>query len=298
MNGVRRWKTLPYLAALLSYGAFTLDQVAAQVMTCGDLSATGTSCAAGQQLAGFDDAVKGEPYIAQATTEIVQTMADGTHITQTITSSSARDSEGRTFQRMKVAGADSSGQNTKTTVTNIFDPTTKTHIDYSSDNKVAHEFTLKGVDASLPDAPAASAKPQLAAGFAIRAAGATGNGGDPVLSLLAPGGTLQPNSDKESLGTKNIAGVEATGSRTTATIPAGTMGNDRDLVTTQETWYSAELKLVLLSIQNDPRFGVTRYSVSDLERSEPDPSLFQIPAGYSVDHPQPFVVRNSSNNSN
>ena len=296
MNGVRQWKTLSYLAALLSCGAFTLNHGSAQVMTCGDMSVTGTGCALGPQLAGFEDAVKGEPYIAQATTEIEQTIADGTHITQTITSSSARDSAGRTFQRMTLGGSDASGQNNKSTITNIFDPTTKTHIDYTSDAKVAHEFTFHAADASLPDAPGASARPQVGAGFAMRASGATVGGGGPVLSLFAATGTLQPNSKKDALGTKNVAGVEATGSRTTATIPAGTMGNDRDLVTTQEIWYSPELKLVLLSIQSDPRFGVTKYSVTDLERSEPDASLFQIPAGYSVDHRQPFVVRDSGNN--
>src|SRR5215470_7725254 len=42
--------------------------------------------------------VTGAPYSATMTTEMVQTLSDGTHITQTTTGTVARDSEGRTRQ--------------------------------------------------------------------------------------------------------------------------------------------------------------------------------------------------------
>ena len=42
--------------------------------------------------------VKGAPYTATITNESVQTLADGTHITQSSTGTTARDSQGRTRQ--------------------------------------------------------------------------------------------------------------------------------------------------------------------------------------------------------
>ena len=42
--------------------------------------------------------VTGAPYSATITTEMVQTLSDGTHITQKTTGAVARDSEGRTRQ--------------------------------------------------------------------------------------------------------------------------------------------------------------------------------------------------------
>ena len=64
---------------------------------------------------------------------------------------------------------------------------------------------------------------------------------------------------------------------------AGTIGNDKDLVITRETWYSSDFKLVIQSTQTDPRFGETTYTLTNIQQSEPDPTLFRIPAGYEVD---------------
>jgi hypothetical protein len=68
----------------------------------------------------------------------------------------------------------------------------------------------------------------------------------------------------ESLGTKSIEGISVTGTRDTRAIPAGTIGNDKDLVITRETWYSPDLKLVIQSTQTDPRFGETTYSLTNI----------------------------------
>jgi hypothetical protein len=87
----------------------------------------------------------------------------------------------------------------------------------------------------------------------------------------------------ESLGDKAIDGIPVTGTKTTNTIPAGTIGNDKDLVITRETWYSPDLKMVLQSTQTDPRFGETTYSLTNVQRNEPDSALFQVPAGYTVE---------------
>jgi hypothetical protein len=82
-----------------------------------------------------------------------------------------------------------------------------------------------------------------------------------------------------------VEGVSAEGVRTTRTIPAGQIGNERALEITSEVWTSPELQMVILSKRNDPRFGETVYKLTDIKRAEPDPSLFQVPANFSIKNP-------------
>lgn len=239
------------------------------------------------------EVVKGQPYQAQAITEVKQTLADGTHITQTTTATLARDSDGRTVRVQKLTtigpwkSASNSSQANAPTLTTIFDPVAQTHTDYNSDSNVAHVLAV----------PALRAKAQAtggAGGFAVFSAGPGGGGSGNVafaFKARAESGEA-PSADvkTESLGDKDIDGIPVTGTKTTNTIPSGTIGNDKDIVITRETWYSPDLKLVLQSTQTDPRFGETTYSLTDVQRSEPDPALFQVPAGYTVEK-VPVTVR-------
>ncbi len=82
-------------------------------------------------------------------------------------------------------------------------------------------------------------------------------------------------------------------SRITRTIPAGAIGNEVPIVITTETWYSPELKGLVMSKTDDPRMGETTYKLTDIQRSEPAASLFQVPDDYTVkDQPtNNFVYR-------
>src|SRR5439155_694874 len=51
----------------------------------------------------------------------------------------------------------------------------------------------------------------------------------------------------ESLGSQTVDGLEATGTRTTVTIPAGAIGNERPIEVVSERWYSPELQVVVSS---------------------------------------------------
>ena len=86
----------------------------------------------------------------------------------------------------------------------------------------------------------------------------------------------------ESLGGQTIEGVWAEGTRTTRTIPAGTIGNDQPIKIVSETWYSQDLQTVVLSTHRDPRTGESTFRLTNIQRSEPAASLFQVPAGYTV----------------
>ena len=234
----------------------------------------GAACPGGQVI-GFGgnlEVVKNQPYKAQVTTESTRTLSDGSHITQNTTAMVARDNEGRTVRAEKMA----TGQ----TITSIFDPVAEKHIDYLSDKKIAHVLPL----------PSASASPSgetMAVGGAVSRFDA-GPGGNAVAFfakdraiLSQPGSKV--NTTTQSLGTKAIEGIEVTGTRSSSTIPAGEIGNEKDLTTTREEWYSPVLKLVIQSTQTDPRFGQTTYSLTDIQQGAPDEALFQVPPDYKIE---------------
>jgi hypothetical protein len=96
------------------------------------------------------------------------------------------------------------------------------------------------------------------------------------------------NAVKESLGKQNIEGVEAEGTRTTVTIPAGEIGNERPIEIVSERWYSPELQLVVMTRNSDPRSGETTYRLTNISRTEPAKSLFEVPADYTVKEGKPL----------
>ena len=98
---------------------------------------------------------------------------------------------------------------------------------------------------------------------------------------------MPPTWKSEDLGAREIAGVMATGTRMTRTIPAGEAGNDLPLVTMNETWKSKELGLILLEITDDPRRGRTTTELEDLALVEPDPALFLPPRDYTIKELKP-----------
>ena len=42
------------------------------------------------------------------------------------------------------------------------------------------------------------------------------------------------------------------------------------------------MKLAIRQVQDDPRSGLHTMELTDIERAEPDPALFQVPEGYTV----------------
>jgi len=66
----------------------------------------------------------------------------------------------------------------------------------------------------------------------------------------------------------------------------GSQGNDRPIVAVNENWYSDELQTQILSKRSDPRYGESVDRLTNIDRSEPDPSLFLPPADYTITEPQ------------
>src|SRR5580698_5165936 len=201
-------------------------------------------------------AVTGSPYSADHVSQHVQTLADGTHITQPEnTTKMSRDSDGRTRTERTMGSGFQQEQNGKFVLVEILDPVGKAAYVLDQQNKVAHKFTM----ADPPERKAA-------------------------VTASSASAANKPFTEhtNENLGTKNIEGVIAEGTRFTNTVPIGAQGNDRPMVTAGETWYSQELKMAVLSTYSDPRNRESTTKLVNISRAEPDASLFAPPAGYSV----------------
>jgi hypothetical protein len=208
--------------------------------------------------------VKGSPYKAEAVTEVTQTLADGNRISRRTATTVWRDSSGRTRREVTVAAVGPLVGHDMPMHVLIHDPVADT------------TFVLE------PDARLARRMPAFRDPHDGKGPGGSPKGGPGMRffnkRVQQPGET----SRTEPLGTQTIEGVEATGTRTTTVIPAGAIGNERPIEVVSERWYSAELQAVVMSTHRDPRFGDNTYRLTGIQRVEPDKSLFEVPADYTI----------------
>ncbi len=216
------------------------------------------------------------PYAAEAVNESVQTLYDGNRIVEKNTTKIYRDSEGR---ERREEGAPLSA-------VFISDPVAKASYTLHPDTKTAEKMALQldpGNMLTINHAPLEARTFAGASGrtFAFFSAGVLARSPD------------APNANDEDLGTRMIEGVEAKGSRTVTTIPAGQIGNDRAIEIVDERWYSPELQVTVLTRHTDPRMGETTYKLVNIQRIEQVRSLFEIPVGYTVNEAGMFnkVIR-------
>ena len=234
--------------------------------------------------------VKGAPYSADAITETTQTLSDGNRITRKSTASVYRDSEGRT-RREETLGAIGpwAAGGDPPQIISINDPVAGVNYHLDPQAHTAHKLILgkEGFAYSEIGVPGSADKvytfrrelPPPAAGIA----GGAGSTATVTSTLAVPAAKLvKPDAKTESLGKQGIEGVTAEGTRSTVTLPAGAIGNERPIESTSERWYSPELQTVVLSKRSDPRFGETVYRLINIQRAEPPATLFLVPPDYSV----------------
>jgi TonB family protein len=234
--------------------------------------------------------VKGAPYSAEAVTEATQTLADGNRIVNKTTTTLYRDSEGRTRreQTLRSIGPFATAGEPPQTIF-INDPVAQMNYVLDVRTHTARRMPSFRFEVKVAP-PAESGKPPTASQGSAPPAQPDNNGNNYVMTTPgAPGGgyTVEyrgggKNTKAESLGKQTIEGVEAEGTRTTVTIPAGAIGNDSAIEIVNERWYSPELQTVVMTRQTDPRFGETVYRLANIDRSEPDKTLFQVPVDYTV----------------
>lgn len=233
--------------------------------------------------------VKDAPYSAEAVTETTQTLGDGNRIVNKSTAMLYRDSEGRTRreQTLRAIGPFANGGDPPQTIF-ISDPVAAVSYMLDPRTRVARamppmrfkwERKVTSPDGAKPgevheapqtfrfefEADSVMSRKVTEAGVAIGLAE-----------------TRNKNARTESLGKQNIGGVEAEGTRTTVTIPAGDIGNERPIEIVNERWYSPELQTVVMTRHSDPRFGENTYRLTNIDRSEPARSLFEVPQDYTI----------------
>ncbi len=307
----KRWMIAGAVSALLTGAAFAQEQrrmVFTQALPApgtgvgGDVmffnpatTAGGTVQFLSTEMSFEGSVVKGAPYSAEAVTETTQTLGDGNRITRKTSTSLYRDGEGRT-RRDQSLPAVGPWATSGTPPVNIFinDPVSGVNYILDSNSKTARKVIAgKAFSRAIPATPAGVAFHKSEIGHS--------EAGTVVTSTATAGIAFQrtqtvqitaPRSSEQKLPAQLIEGVQAEGTRTTITIPAGEVGNDLPIDIVSERWYSPELKTVVMSKHSDPRMGETVYKLKGIQRAEPSKSLFEVPADYTLaDESSPDVLR-------
>ena len=264
---------------VIFYSQAALDPAGGQVRTAGPMrqirigGGPGVPFEMGVDVLGvepFDTGkpVAGSPYSAEITTEIVQQLADGNRIERRSTSSVARDGQGRVRREQQVTAIGPILPHGHAQMVTINDPVAKTHYSLDAERKVAIQ---------VPNLFTAKVEGPAGRTFVSRAETREFIAVPPVAATQAT------DARTEMLGTKEIEGVRAEGTRVTVAIPAGAIGNQAPIEIVNERWYSPELQTVVYSRRADPRFGETTYRLTNIIRAEPPAELFQVPPDFTVE---------------
>jgi hypothetical protein len=309
-------KVLAAILIFISVGVIARAQTQTVAPASSDLKVTG-----GVALIN-NKSIKNSPFSADAISESIQTLADGNRIVRTSNSKLYRNSEGRFRQESTggTGGAFGSFFSYGDGVTIVnpgqfsYQLDAETRIARSYQDLASQAVTLAPLAATTavraleavrltPEARAdlerlnaevdkvkaskeqiAAVKDELkAAAERVAATSVYSTGaGTAVMALPSVARGPKYESRTEDLGDQSYEGISAHGTRTVTTIPAGAVGNERPIEITYEKWFSNELQMVVYSKQSDPRTGEHTYRLTNINRSEPDPSLFKVPDGYKV----------------
>jgi hypothetical protein len=134
----------------------------------------------------------------------------------------------------------------------IYDPNTHLNIFYNPFQHIARESLFHGP----PAAPANTVPTRIPAN--------------------------NPYFRQEDLGSQVMNGLTLNGIRKTHIIPAAQSSTAKDVVITDEYWYSPDLSIYVVIKHDDPRTGEQLVAVTNVNRSEPAASVFAVPAHYKI----------------
>ena len=226
------------------------------------------------EVAAAGEVVPGAPYTATAVTENTQLLSDGNRIVNKSSAFVARDGQGRTRREVSFDRIGTMQMESPKLVF-INDPTTHTQYIMTPDQST--KVVKSG--ATWASGPTIIDLHDKMEGLHKRV----------IEEKMATGATVRVRTEErpeqkrevkhEDLGTQTIEGVSAQGKRETVTIPAGQIGNERPIEIISETWFSPELRTMVMRKHSDPRMGETVFRLTDIKRGEPDATLFQPPPG-------------------
>jgi hypothetical protein len=210
------------------------------------------------------------PYTAEYSITTVQTLANGTTITQESSEKIAVDAQGKRMTSNTMMHP--AGQQNPMTFSHIFDPVARTNTNWTSQSKRV----------TVTSMPEPGQRPACETASVPEAQ----HSDNP-----------REKSVVEELGTATIQGIEAKGTRVTRNIPAGADGNDAPLVSTNEYWKASAPNLhhlMVREISDDPRRGKRTRELTNFVQSDPDPSVFEPPQGYEIVNEGPPQITCSS----
>src|ERR1700704_2404085 len=229
----------------------------------------------------FDKLVKGAPYSAQAVTEMTQILSDGNRIVNSSSAAVYRDGEGRTRreQTLKAIGNFTFSGEPVMTIS-INDPVAGVAYVLEPHGHTARK--IQGFHME-PGSPGRIKLAPAEEGFTFN----TTTNGAVTVKLATAEARMREEKErtgfrKEDLGTQSVEGVNAVGTRSTITIPSGQIGNERAIEIVDERWFSPELKTMIMTRHSDPRSGEVVYRLTNINRTEPDHSLFEVPTDYTL----------------
>jgi len=196
--------------------------------------------------------VPGVPLSAIVELESTQILADGSMNVKKTINNIARDLQGRIYNERRQWMNPVITGTPKLLSFHIYDPLTGLNAFVNPTTHIARQMprSVTSVDAEIKTGTAASAR------------------GAVVI--------------EEDLGAQSMENVSVHGARRSTTVPAAASGTGKPVMVTDETWYSEELHLNMLVKHDDPRTGQQTVTVTRVDRNEPNPTMFQIPAGYKV----------------
>jgi hypothetical protein len=281
-------------ALITTAGAFmactTLHAQNVVFQQAGVISADANITISGPVLSGPGaSTITGSPFSATEQTHSLQILGDGSRIEQSNAVQISRDSDGRT-RREPVSTASEKAdmvtiQDPVAGANYLLDPLGKTATKLPLPKLLSARVVAAGQGiASTSSASITASSPASFTSLATTVRVAGGGELPQVMSYRASPVNIESAAApvQDDLGTQNINGVVAKGTRSTITIPTGQIGNDRPLQVINERWYSEELGMLIKTSNSDPRFGTTTYELTNISRAAPDPTLFQVPADYSI----------------
>ena len=239
----------------------------------------------------FGSPVQGAPYSATITNESVQTLADGNRIVQSSTGTTARDSHGRTRQDAPLPPIGNLSAANAPHLVFIMDPVAQASYTLNLTDKTAEKTSIPSAAPGPPAATAGARQVFVTQSGAVQVPDAPPP--PPAIAMVKSLGSEEhAEVTTEDLGTETMEGLLVTGTRTTRTIPAGEIGNEKPISIVTEVWTSPDLKTIVYSKRSDPRMGEQTFKLANIVRAEPDASLFTVPADFKLtDGPQNFIYR-------
>jgi hypothetical protein len=201
----------------------------------------------------FVTPVPNAPFTAKVDIISKEKLPDGTFNIKTTVNHIARESSGRIYnERRRLVPTAYKGEPALLS-SHVYDPATRLNIFLDPFSHLARESVLPHPPAPPPNS--------------------------------VPGRAPSPSNPlfkEEELGTQYVGTVALRGIRKSRTVPADQSGTGQQIVIVDEYWYSPDLFIYMIIKHEDPRTGEQIVAVSEVDRHEPEASLFAVPAKYRV----------------